>query len=662
MKRGKDDEKFMGPMFPRLHVNDTEKGGPRAPPRNKMALYEQLTIPSHRYNPGVVPLNPNSNNNFARSASTSQGSSHVRSMCFPFDQPPLAPSHPTNKLQIHHSDEVNVSPLLAQDDQIKKSVDDDDFMVPIFSQPGMNHFSDQCHSTINGGKNMPSGISNACDKEANQRNSADCTSRQDIRTQYINNSIELVSNVDFAVKDASDFPATNQGHQAKNILGRSKDIEKGIGSTMECNSHATPGKISPNEVNNDSKSCRDENHVSLQRINLDRGDDVSETSIVDSISSLDISPDDVVEIIGLKHFWKARRAIVNQQRVFAVQVFELHRLIKVQKLIAESPNLLLEDSALMGKSSLMNSPVNKFPPDNAVKTSACTTEKNDDSENRSHKMEASVRNEFGKSLIPSPQNSLQPSNYRPSSQNPSSVPLKDDTKMIPWCLPQPAGYQWWVPVMCPSVGLINKSYPGHGFMGPVCGGCGPLDPTVFGNFFNAAYRFPAPHCREGIGFLPSVPFSGQGYFPAYGMPLMNPDILGSAVEQMTQISGCNPNAQMGQFQTSCNMPSQKSGNIALPVPMQATKDGNLQGSAGSSSSSIQQAQGVGMGGIAGGDVLPLFHTAPTAQVSDGAPQPCDWDQPSRVIRVVPRNPRSATESATRILRYIQEEREQQESQ
>lgn len=48
MKRGKNDEKMVGPMFPRLHVNDTEKGGPRAPPRNKMALYEQFSIPSQR--------------------------------------------------------------------------------------------------------------------------------------------------------------------------------------------------------------------------------------------------------------------------------------------------------------------------------------------------------------------------------------------------------------------------------------------------------------------------------------------------------------------------------------------------------------------------------------------------------------------------------------
>jgi hypothetical protein len=50
---GKGDEaaaKVMGPLFPRLHVSDAGKGGgPRAPPRNKMALYEQFTVPSSRF-------------------------------------------------------------------------------------------------------------------------------------------------------------------------------------------------------------------------------------------------------------------------------------------------------------------------------------------------------------------------------------------------------------------------------------------------------------------------------------------------------------------------------------------------------------------------------------------------------------------------------------
>lgn len=42
------------PMFPRLHVKDTHKGGgPRPPPRNKMALYEQLSVPSQRLNHAI---------------------------------------------------------------------------------------------------------------------------------------------------------------------------------------------------------------------------------------------------------------------------------------------------------------------------------------------------------------------------------------------------------------------------------------------------------------------------------------------------------------------------------------------------------------------------------------------------------------------------------
>lgn len=58
MRRGKGDEKVVGPLFPRLHVNDTaEKGGPRAPPRNKMALYEELSVPFQRFNPNSTSSN-----------------------------------------------------------------------------------------------------------------------------------------------------------------------------------------------------------------------------------------------------------------------------------------------------------------------------------------------------------------------------------------------------------------------------------------------------------------------------------------------------------------------------------------------------------------------------------------------------------------------------
>ena len=73
MKRGRDDEKRMEPMFPRLHINDTEKGCPRAPPRNKMALYEQFTVPLKRSTPGVLPLPTN----ISRKPLTAPSSSQV---------------------------------------------------------------------------------------------------------------------------------------------------------------------------------------------------------------------------------------------------------------------------------------------------------------------------------------------------------------------------------------------------------------------------------------------------------------------------------------------------------------------------------------------------------------------------------------------------------
>ncbi|KAG0491820.1 hypothetical protein HPP92_005218 [Vanilla planifolia] len=100
-------------------------------------------------------------------------------------------------------------------------------------------------------------------------------------------------------------------------------------------------------------------NVSGELRDADRSDIVSEDSMVDSISVLEISPDDVVGVIGPKQFWKARRAIVNQQRVFAIQVFELHRLIKVQKLFAASPHLLLDDTSTI---KIQPNLANKSPP------------------------------------------------------------------------------------------------------------------------------------------------------------------------------------------------------------------------------------------------------------------------------------------------------------
>ncbi|THG19155.1 hypothetical protein TEA_009792 [Camellia sinensis var. sinensis] len=174
---------------------------------------------------------------------------------------------------------------------------------------------------------------------------------------------------------------------------------------------------SPNNPTFESGYHEDNRCESLQIAKGDREDDASETSMVDSIPGLDMSPDDVVGIIGQKQFWKARRAIVNQQRVFAVQVFELHRLIK----------------CFLGKPLKGSSP-KKLPIENVVKPSPHIVKHKDDSRNPNRKMECLAENGVRKTFCSSEQNFSQPSNYR----------LFSEQGVSPWGFHQSPGHQWLV--------------------------------------------------------------------------------------------------------------------------------------------------------------------------------------------------------------------------
>lgn len=66
-----------------------------------------------------------------------------------------------------------------------------------------------------------------------------------------------------------------------------------------------------NDLINDTDSQEDETCKSSQTGDLDHSDELSETSLVEYESEMEVSPDDVVRMIGQKHFWKARRAIAK---------------------------------------------------------------------------------------------------------------------------------------------------------------------------------------------------------------------------------------------------------------------------------------------------------------------------------------------------------------
>lgn len=648
MKRGKGEEKVMGPMFPRLHVNDTDKGGPRAPPRNKMALYEQLSVPSQRFNSGVSPLDRNNTQKMGP-PSSSEGSGHNRVGYFPVQHPPAR--HQADKPPGHSSDPST----LLQQYELKKRTEEDDFTVPIFVNSKLGRASGS--HNLDTEKLSPSGPVICPNKEL--EGVAHRTSRQQLNSQSKENPKCTLARREKTTSNSASKECRLNPQVGCTI------IPEPIKGNHDGNSYPVKEFVSEEQlIANDLINYTESQEVgackSLQTGILNRGDDLSETSIVESISGTDICPDDVVGIIGLKRFWKARRAIVNQQRVFAIQVFELHRLIKVQRLIAGSPNSSLEDSAYLGK-PIKSSSGKRIPLDSIVRESQSVLKRKNDSEKPNFRTEYSAESTVGITSLSSVQNGSQLSSQRPFPGNPLPTPVTNDSNAGPWCFQQPPGHQWLIPVMSPSEGLVYKPFPGPGFTSPICVGGPPGSTPSMGNFFAPTYGVPAPHPHyqgTGVSFAPPT---GHGYFRQYDMPVMNPPVSSSATEESNhftlpglqhQLSGVVDNSNI-QHQDSSNVLSEKNENIPDVVRFQTTKDNELHAS--TASSPIERAQGTATGGR---NMLSLFPTSPVTDNHDSSPQACVPDHPARVIKVVPHNARSATESVARIFQSIQQERKQ----
>ncbi|KAF3450647.1 hypothetical protein FNV43_RR06736 [Rhamnella rubrinervis] len=774
MRGGKDEEKMMSPMFPRLHVNDTEKGGPRAPPRNKMALYEQLSIPSQKPTSGSAPMSPTQQNK-GRSLVPSTSSSHVaayQSMFTPFRNSSV-PSYMGEKLPSNSSSGTKLNTVVS-DHEIKctkptnyhssngsgpfsstakcdssqkrhisnfknfsfrKFGKEDDFTVPTSAQEKASHFNTghqnkERETLPHLSLKLTVQQKSSCEKQ--MRVTSDLKSRHFARNHTKDNPkiyrtnqnpVERSASVSFVrdknFEDVSSSPPTtlnsktsklahaslNQEHKSSSmdnlnelhgtsaesheeclvvcdkttlrddILGEPtrgmvRDISSKVKVRRELCSRTLLGgnSRSADGIENGSELRGEKNCWTLQVGNVNRRDDVSETSMVDGIFHPEVSPDDVVGMIGEKQFLKARRVIVNQQRIFAVQVFELHRLIKVQRLMAESPHLLNEDDIYLRKPALEISSMKRISVQYILDTPNPIVKSRDNPQKPNPSTERADENVVRKFPLPSVNNDTsrglvtEQSNYAKNSRNPPPAPPTNNNKPAQWCIHPPPGNQWLVPVMSPSEGLVYKPYTGvclptAGCVAPMYGSCGPvsLNPGN-GDLLNAAYGFP-PSNHPGIGIVPGTHPLGQTYFPPYGMPVTNPSISGSAVKQMSPFGGGRSNEQENQLsigeinlrtlnQSSCNMSSQMSRVMSCRVEkFQAPKGSELQGSTASSPSETLTTKV---------DALPLFPTAPTVQESDQNTQ--TTERQIRVIKVVPHNPRSATESAARIFQSIQEER------
>ncbi|CAO2203768.1 unnamed protein product [Urochloa humidicola] len=722
---GREEQgKVMGPLFPRLHVSDAGKGGGlRAPPRNKMALYEQFTVPSSRFSSSAVSTRA-AGGSLVTSTSASQIYSYDRPLFKPFDVPSNGPAHSSEKFkgnsingqsnstrresgrnssQVRNND-VYASKSIAEctshhrvniikNSSGKKVANSDEFMVPSICSPRFSRNSTQGHEGVQD-KSKPLSAINPHKSPAMPKPSAECYSavnrhleridESDMRSASFPKAKEKESKhglKDAEVEEKSSSVQTFK-EKLKNKDAKAKACQVGDNASninSYDNLHFGNSGRQPTSMNGSSmeaknpttirntvssKPCTDFNNSNQNSSFLERNfreagvkrkrghhdveqnDDLSDSS-GECIPGWEISPDEIVGAIGPKHFWKARRAIQNQQRVFAVQVFELHKLIKVQKLISASPHLLIEGDPVLG--SALVGKKTKLPKGN-LKVQTLSIADKDDIQPTLEQPELSKQNTEGNPPSPSRDDGLggnrrdEVATNETFTSNPPVMPGAPENEHNNWCMNPPQN-QWLVPVMSPSEGLVYKPYAGPcppvgSLLAPFYANCTPLRlPTT-------PYGVPLPHQPQHVA-PPGAPAMHMNYFPPFSMPVMNPGAPASAVEQGSHAVPPQPHGRMEQQSLiSCNM-SHPSGIWRF----HASRDSEPQASSASSPFDRIQVQGDGSGPVS------IF---PTAAPQNAQPQPSSGsrDQQNHVIRVVPHNAQTASESAARIFRSIQMERQQ----
>ncbi|TVU34155.1 hypothetical protein EJB05_15984 [Eragrostis curvula] len=697
--KGEEAGKVMGPLFPRLHVSDSSRGGgPRAPPRNKMALYEQFTVPSSRFS-SSASAHAGGGGGPVPSTSASQVYGYDRPMFQPFNVPSSEPAHSSKKINgnsMNHqisstrnksgrlSSQTNTNGVYAAESTAectsqhrgknvtknssgKMLANDDEFMVPSICSPRCPQQSTQehvevqekCHNAVN--KHLQrinvSDLKLMRSPKAKEKEPAQALkiveveekgpSVQVSKDRFENKDAKVCSKRDKAsnINSSSKPHLGNSGREATRMNGSSMRTQNPTmtGDTVSCNPCTS---IENTNMNSDLpkesfKEAGSKRKRSLGHHEKEQNDDLTDS--VECIPGWEISPDEIVSAIGQKHFWKARRAIQNQQRVFAVQVFELHKLIKVQKFIAASPHLLIEGdpclgNALLGKKSKV--------PEETLKVQTLSIANKVDIHPSLDQSDLSKENTDGNPPSSCRDDGLEGNHHGQVTtngdltSNPIATPAATDNEKNNWCVNPPQN-QWLVPVMSPSEGLIYKPYTGP------CPPAGSLLAPFYANFTplslpSTAYGVPMPHQQQHMA-PPGAPTMPTNYFPPFSLPVMNTAAPASAVEQGSHAAVSQPNGNV-QSRISCNM-SHPSGIRKF----YASRDSEPQASSASSPS--YRLQGDGSGPVS-------FFPAPSVpnaqpQLSSGS-----LEKQSHVIRVVPHNAQTASESAARIFRSIQMERQQ----
>ena len=247
------------------------------------------------------------------------------------------------KLRGHNSDGTDGA-ATAHLEQRQKVREENEFTVPVYGESKMGQCCGNSQQSMD--RQAVSSISSGCSGQPGERRNAsdqapkhnesstDGGFRQEVRNQSKGNgnraamaamSRSTRENVDGRAREAasdherrgvcpvSNFSRSCEGEDCLNPASRGGNLIESVKNNHRNESRSGEGGGRPKKPENDGERNGDFHMtcVSLQLKRVDKGDDVFETSMVESISGVDIAPDDVVGIIGQKHFWKARKAIVK---------------------------------------------------------------------------------------------------------------------------------------------------------------------------------------------------------------------------------------------------------------------------------------------------------------------------------------------------------------
>ncbi|KAH7440779.1 hypothetical protein KP509_03G010400 [Ceratopteris richardii] len=402
------------PLFPRLHINETEKTGPKAPPRNKMALYEQFTVPSHRF------LQPSQ----APSATAFQQPHGSGYPYIPYYMPPVHYTNPKNSQAYSQLSQVTpncgtisgtvmlneesqkaskrgkVSPCkssrgliesranqVASESPKKGPLKGTESLRRTFLPDNINELShgsmqldtvnEKQHAVARSSNQVLLSTSDEVMEGEHERceNPKDTIATDERNSDPISASISQLNTLtkqwhDDVVKLQAGEPPSKDNFSSQPFLTSNGKISNLTAAAFEPKSLDESGTSLVTENNSvlsvegmahgcAQAGCesKDQSHQfpldsslpKVDRISFDKSEiGCSEGakltqekepealvmcggrypgSEVDCMPSL--KPKDVIQVIGQQQFWKARKTLLRQQRIFSDQVFQLHKLTTV---------------------------------------------------------------------------------------------------------------------------------------------------------------------------------------------------------------------------------------------------------------------------------------------------------------------------------------------